>query len=102
TAIYRARLGASLTGQRRFDEAERLLLDSLARVTTARGQSNGYTCEILEDLVRLYDQSNKPQSATQRRRELAIALALCDQTTSERWIPLVFGPEHDAIRTALD
>jgi tetratricopeptide (TPR) repeat protein len=62
--------GASLTGLRRFDEAEALLTASYALLDTDAGVLEIYKRDVLRHLVRLYLAWGKPQQATRYQQLL--------------------------------
>ncbi len=63
-------LGAIRTRQGRFDEAERLLLESLPKVRESTGERSPYTRVLLERLIDCYERWNKPQRAEKYRQRL--------------------------------
>jgi len=57
-------LGAALTMQERFDEAEPLLVDGLSIVRKTRGDGDSFSREVLQYAVDLYDAWGKPDQAS--------------------------------------
>jgi hypothetical protein len=60
-------LGACLVSQRRFDEAEPLLVESYRILLAVRGATAKQTRLALEHVVDLYKESGKAEKATQFR-----------------------------------
>jgi len=101
-AFYEAMLGASLAGQGRHEEAEKLLIENLARVDAARGGSNAHACEIVIRLIDLYEAWNRPEEAGRWRLSLADRAVRSEQHNRPNRVLLrMFGPEHEALRTLL-
>ena len=69
-AVANSALGECLTTQRRFAEAEPLLVGSYAALNASLGQRDPRTTEALQRLARLYDQWGKPAQATLYRAML--------------------------------
>lgn len=60
TAMTRAVLGECLTAQKRFEEAEPLLIESYNDLKMSLGEQNLRTLAVGQQLVNLYDAWNKP------------------------------------------
>jgi hypothetical protein len=65
------RLGACLARQRRFDEAERVLLESLAALREERGMEHESTQQILDWVVSLYEAWGRPDDEMHYRKLLS-------------------------------
>ena len=63
--------GASMVGLRRYDKAEPLLLAAERKLRGSRIATRRHHREAEEQLVRLYENWDKPEQAAQWRRELA-------------------------------
>ncbi len=63
TAVAKAALATCLTSMRRFEEAERLLLEGYATLRAASGVEDPYTQDALTRLVTLYEAWGKPDLA---------------------------------------
>jgi eukaryotic-like serine/threonine-protein kinase len=70
-AVANSALGECLTTQKRFAEAEPLLVDSYTALNAGLGQRDPRTTEALQRLARLYDAWGKPAQATQYRAMLS-------------------------------
>ena len=66
-------LGAALAGQRRFEEAEPLLVESYPIIKDDRGPHHRRTQQALERIVALYDAWNRPQERARYEMLLADA-----------------------------
>ncbi len=71
TALTRGALGECLTAQKRYAEAESLLLDSFHSLERSQGPDNPRTRLALERLITLYDKWGKPQTAGEYRRRIS-------------------------------
>ena len=71
-------LGAALAGTKRYDEAERLLLEARKGLEDRQSEIPVTRKKCLADagarLVTLYDDSNQPEKAAKLRTELELAL----------------------------
>lgn len=67
TAVANSALGKCLTTQKRFIEAEPLLIESYHTLNSRLGQRDPRTIESLRRLVSLYQDWNKPEQAAQYR-----------------------------------
>jgi eukaryotic-like serine/threonine-protein kinase len=65
--VANSALGECLTTQKRFTEAEPLLVESYAALRSRLGQRDPRTAEALQRLVKLYDAWDKPAQAAQYR-----------------------------------
>ncbi|HYM36250.1 MAG TPA: serine/threonine-protein kinase, partial [Steroidobacteraceae bacterium] len=72
-AAYNGTLGAAMTGQGRYAEAESILLNSYAQLCKTRGQSNRTTLLSLQHVIDLYDAWGKPRQAAEYRAKLLAA-----------------------------
>ncbi len=63
TAEIASVLGECLAAQKRFEEAESLLLASYTRIGEAKGDGDRTTREALDRIVRLYERWDKPERA---------------------------------------
>ena len=66
-AVANSALGECLTTQKRFAEAEPLLVESYASLKSRLGQRDPRTAEALQRLVKLYEAWGKPAQAAQYR-----------------------------------
>jgi tetratricopeptide (TPR) repeat protein len=66
-AVANSALGECLTTEKRFAEAEPLLLESYTALNSRLGQRDPRTKEALRRLLKLYDEWGKPAQATQYR-----------------------------------
>jgi serine/threonine-protein kinase len=69
-ALANSSLGECLTIQKRYQEAEPLLLDSYERLKKSQGSSNPRTGLALQRLVELYDNWGKADAAAEYRMKL--------------------------------
>lgn len=67
TALTKAALGECLTTQKRFEEAEPLLIESYNDLKASQGEQNPRTVEALRFLVGLYDLWKRPDRAAPYR-----------------------------------
>ncbi len=70
-ASARSALAAALIGQGRYDEAERLLLDSLPVLRAKLGDDHRITVRALRRLVTVYESTGRPRDAETYRALLA-------------------------------
>ena len=63
----RPRIGASLAGLHRFDDAEPLLIDSYQMLLAVRGPADSRTKSVRRHLYQPYDAWNKPEEAVKYR-----------------------------------
>jgi serine/threonine protein kinase/Tfp pilus assembly protein PilF len=70
-AVANSALGECLTTQKRFSEAELLLVESYTALKSRLGQRDPRTQEALQRLLKLYDEWGKPAQAAQYRAQLA-------------------------------
>ena len=75
TAKTQSILGAALTGLERFEEAERLLLDSQPRIEMDRGNRHRRNREAIQRIINLYEAWGKPVKAAEWRDQLAGVIA---------------------------
>ena len=66
-AVANDALGECLTNQKRFEEAEPLLVESYATLNSRLGPTDPRTAEALRRLVALYSLWGKPQQVAQYR-----------------------------------
>ena len=66
-----ALLGSCLTGERRFDEAEPLLLAGYETLRAKRGNERQETLRAASGLVALYEAWGKPDKAAEWQKKLA-------------------------------
>ncbi len=100
-ALARARLAATARDPGRFTDAERILLESRARVIAARGPVSVHAREVIEYSINLYEAWGRPFDAALQRVELIRALQGPD-SASLQGQRAVFGPEHLALYDAMD
>ncbi|HYY97477.1 MAG TPA: tetratricopeptide repeat protein, partial [Pyrinomonadaceae bacterium] len=70
TSLAKGALGECLTIQRRFDEAEPLLVESYTELRNSQGPQNPRTRAALERLVTLYENWGKADRAAEYRSRL--------------------------------
>ena len=70
TAMTRSLLGQCLVAQRRFADAERLLLAAYAAILSEFGAAHTRTTAVVEKIVELYDIWKRPGQATEWRTKL--------------------------------
>jgi len=68
TALTMGALGECLTTQKRYAEAEGLLLTSYDDLKASQGEQNPRTLEALQRVVTLYDTWSKPDQAARFRK----------------------------------
>lgn len=66
--LFRRGLAYFLVKQEKFAEAEQRFLEAHARFEAALGADHGRTLEVRQDLVRLYEQTGKPDKAAAWRK----------------------------------
>jgi eukaryotic-like serine/threonine-protein kinase len=71
TALTKGALGECLTSQRRYGEAEPLLLESHGSLERSQGAENPRTRLALQRLVTLYEQWGRPGPANEYRRRIS-------------------------------
>jgi eukaryotic-like serine/threonine-protein kinase len=108
-AAHGARLGESLIGQGRFQEAEQLLLKNRDIIEAARGKANSVLVSADRNLIALYHSWQRPQQARQHRLTLARGLAALPRSPSVHEVEAAIEPaQHElveallALRTAVD
>jgi non-specific serine/threonine protein kinase/serine/threonine-protein kinase len=69
------KLGACLTGQRRFDEAQSMLLEAHEMLVQTVGPEHPQTAKAARNLVELYEAWNRPAEAEQWRSRLPVEFA---------------------------
>ena len=71
TGVAASVLGASLTGLKRYEEAEPLLVESFATVLDNKGPSDAYTIDALQRIIKLYETWGRADKAAEYRVQLA-------------------------------
>ncbi len=72
-AMFRGNWGGALSRLGRYDEAETRLTASYEGLSAARGDSHAQTRQVMRLLVRLYEESDRPDEAEAWRARLASA-----------------------------
>ena len=76
-------LGESLAGQKKFKEAESILLERLTRLSETPGTSAGDKQDAIEQIIKLYSDWGKPEKAAEWKKKLSSVSEGTPETSRE-------------------
>jgi tetratricopeptide (TPR) repeat protein len=100
-AAFESHLGRCLAGQMRFEEAEAIMRPALGRILEACDWTHRSVLPTLIALIDVYEALGRTDRAAQHRLLLAGALNRLHQTASIANAEKAFGPEYQALWSAM-